>query len=742
MNMPPVQPTRRFPHPLDKKKHMPHTAHMGKVSVFFSAAFCVCAVLVSCEQVSLADFLNDHTIPAAFRSIEVVGNESGQGGGIGFFTADMPVPLSPPGKTVLKITLDNPRRTAYTLEFLGGDAELFVVPGECYFDGPSVIYVTLKYPEGSVTKGVLDITLRLKPREPGYVRPEVIPLPLECAVRQVPFSYAGMYASPNTVKKIILCFDADIDGLSTGNITFEGGTATPVPGSLARIAPGVYEFDAAGITGAPPDVEVNPPEGYAVIPQSREVVAGQDGPVRFLGAAPDNASGWTTGLYLYFDKDIDGLSADDITVDGPATVVSGPLQKNVFGMEGIYRAALDAAGIGAAAVTVTVAVNRNGVAVDPPSREAEVSLVPVTFGGVAADGETGTSTTTALTLTFDKSIPGLAADDITLGAGVTGAKKGALSGEGPSYTLGISGVAAEGKVTVAVNKKGYFISPVTQEARVHLLSSVKTKFGVTATGKDGVAAAFNALHECIQDGGLADGRIRLGDYIDLDGGLTVAAYSGGGGGGFTAAANTALNPSSPPFDGYEGKTLRLIVVGINSFNGKNGNNTPHAVLHFQNIPVSRRISANAYEGSEMQKYLVPVEGNDASGNFLKGLIEAGVPDEILWAPARVLAKGTNGAGSVTVSDKLWLPTEWEMLGRKLFAANGETSGNQVWLAYYTNDGHRVKYNSAGSAVVYCLSSPSGSNAGQFTGISESGGGSATSLSSAKARGIAPAFCVK
>jgi hypothetical protein len=165
-----------------------------------------------------------------------------------------------PGKTVLKITLDNPRRTAYTLEFLGGDAVLFVVTGECYFDGSSVVYVTLAYPEGSVTKGVLDITLRLKPREPGYVRSEVIPLPLECAVRQVPFSYAGMYASPNTLKKMILCFDADID-FSEENITSEGGTATPVPGSLARIAPGVYEFDAAGITGAPLTVAVNPPDG-------------------------------------------------------------------------------------------------------------------------------------------------------------------------------------------------------------------------------------------------------------------------------------------------------------------------------------------------------------------------------------------------------------------------------------------------------------------------------------------------
>jgi hypothetical protein len=71
----------RIPHPLDKKKYLRHTWLMRKTGVFFSAAFCLCAVLVSCEQVSLSDFLNDHTIPAALRSIEVVTNENVQGGG-------------------------------------------------------------------------------------------------------------------------------------------------------------------------------------------------------------------------------------------------------------------------------------------------------------------------------------------------------------------------------------------------------------------------------------------------------------------------------------------------------------------------------------------------------------------------------------------------------------------------------------------------------------------------------------
>jgi hypothetical protein len=70
-----------FPHPLDNKKDMCYSLDMKKTGVFFSAALSLCAVFVSCEQVSIVDYVNDHIIPAALWSIEVVGNEGDQGGG-------------------------------------------------------------------------------------------------------------------------------------------------------------------------------------------------------------------------------------------------------------------------------------------------------------------------------------------------------------------------------------------------------------------------------------------------------------------------------------------------------------------------------------------------------------------------------------------------------------------------------------------------------------------------------------
>jgi hypothetical protein len=679
-----------------------------------------------------------------------------RGGGIDFFKKDDRILLYP-GKTVLKITLDNPRRTAYDIAFLGGDAE-FAVRDECSFDGPSVIKVTLEYPEGGVTEGGRpDIALRL--RRQGYAPPADIPLPLECAVRQVPFRYAGMYASPDTLKKIILCFDADI-GLSEKNITFEGGT--PVSGSLAQIAPGVYEFDAAGITGEPPKVTVDP-EGCTVSPQSREVAAGQDGPVRFLGAAPDNdVSGATTGMYLYFDKDLGDLFADDIVIDGPATVAEEPLQKNVFGMAGIYRAALNVTGGG----TITVTAGKSGVTVTPPSREVPVNM-PVTFTGLeAADGEAGILTTTRLTLTFDKEIKGLDVSDITLDAGVTEAAKISLSGSGLTYTLGISGVTTAGDVTVTVSKDGYLIESASLAAQVHCTASIKAKFNVTETGRTGVAKAFSELHTFIQAGGLANqpNIIKLGDWIDLEGGLAVSPYGGSdgnGGGGFALDPTKAMEKVTKQGQPW-GTLCRLIVVGINSFNEKNNNNTPHVVFQFQSIPVMRRMNASdtnegGYEVSEMRKYLAPVENDSINGNFLKGLIEAGVPDEVLWAPVRILSKSSNGADTVPLSDKLWLPTEREMFrdgkstyAEGLYSADSETEDNQARLAYYTTDSTRLKVwherkdrypNMTNLGSDYWTGSTYSGSSLTFTIVRDTGGNHDAGNGASSVLGVAPAFCV-
>jgi hypothetical protein len=150
--------------------------------------------------------------------------------------------------------------------------------------------------------------------------------------------------------------------------------------------------------------------------------------------------------------------------------------------------------------------------------------------------------------------------------------------------------------------------------------------------------------------------------------------------------------------GGHGKLLRLIVVGINSFNQHgtftgNGNNTPHMVFQFQNIPTGHTLAGGPENTYAEIRYYTSQVRNYLIYNFLPGLIEAGVPDDVLWAPSRRVANKVEGAtGADIITDKLWLPTEWEMFGSTIIS-NGtwENAGNQGRLAYYANNESRVKY---------------------------------------------------
>jgi hypothetical protein len=88
-------------------------------------------------------------------------------------------------------------------------------------------------------------------------------------------------------------------------------------------------------------------------------------------------------------------------------------------------------------------------------------------------------------------------------------------------------------------------------------------------GKAGVDAAFHEIKAFMQNKGLeADSPvINEGDWIGLEDGHEVAAY-GSGEREFSAVYTAFTPPDPPPFDGYQGNTLRLIVVGINSFRSK------------------------------------------------------------------------------------------------------------------------------------------------------------------------------
>lgn len=81
----------------------------------------------------------------------------------------------------------------------------------------------------------------------------------------------------------------------------------------------------------------------------------------------------------------------------------------------------------------------------------------VTFTA-AADGESGTTTSTKIDFVFSQPVAGLTASDITITAGTGAATKGALTGSGKNWSLKITGVS-EGNVGVTIASKDEFTFP-------------------------------------------------------------------------------------------------------------------------------------------------------------------------------------------------------------------------------------------------------------------------------------------
>jgi hypothetical protein len=283
-----------------------------------------------------------------------------------------------------------------------------------------------------------------------------------------------------------------------------------------------------------------------------------------------------------------------------------------------------------------------------------------------------------------------------------------------------------------------------------------TVFQVTGTDSAAVSETFNRVSAFVQSAqtkaAISEG-IHLGDYIDLPS-LSVTGYDG------TANSTDAdygdINVTNADLGGTIGAKLRLIVVGINSFNSTDSTNndynvtdndgTPHVVFQFQNLPGTQRMntshtSAGGYKASLMRKYLVPNDGG--SGNFLTGLTNAGVPSDVLWGPKRSMAKEYNDAETDDcniIEDLLWLPTVWEMFGSQSISPLSETAANQARLEYYADDAKRIKYGMSGMATIWWDASPSSFFADDFCATYNAGGDSTPAAGSAG--GVAPAFCVR
>jgi hypothetical protein len=114
-------------------------------------------------------------------------------------------------------------------------------------------------------------------------------------------------------------------------------------------------------------------------------------------------------------------------------------------------------------------------------------------------------------------------------------------------------------------------------------------------------------------------------------------------------------------------------------------------------------SDTGYLASDMRNYL--------TNYYLPALNEAGVPNELMWNPTRIVWNGTR-VGSLDetlekVADKLWMPVEMEMFGQAIKSSRlyAEDEGN-AYFEYYTNNTKRKKYNSSNTAYEYFLSSTS------------------------------------
>jgi hypothetical protein len=256
----------------------------------------------------------------------------------------------------------------------------------------------------------------------------------------------------------------------------------------------------------------------------------------------------------------------------------------------------------------------------------------------------------------------------------------------------------------------------TPVANAALITDEKAAFEAVKAYLDGRTAAQL----------VSDGIIRLGDYIDLDS-LTVPRIPNinniNNPGTYPLGAprimkNDPIPVSAAPYPGYEGTRLRIIVVGINSFNtrdrdnananltyeGTNTGGKAHVVFQFQNIIVKgnmnrEQVTTGGWKRSNMREYLL--------GDFFTGLKNAGVPDTVLfsvkrtgdkpgvpvWDTSLIPISSWNFFTNLhdqTTEDPLWLPTELEMFGSRGLAENTEKLENQARLEYYSDDFSRIK----------------------------------------------------
>ncbi len=179
----------------------------------------------------------------------------------------------------------------------------------------------------------------------------------------------GSVTSTTTV--LTLTFDHDVDGLNAGDITLTAGETGVVKGALTAKGSGTYELAVSGITAGGEVTVAVSKTGYNISPSSKTVNVFYVPPATAVAftslTANGSATSTTTVLTLTFDQDVDGLSADDITLTaGETGAVKGALTSKGSGAYELELNDITAGG------EVTVSVEKEGYAFTPETQTVEI----------------------------------------------------------------------------------------------------------------------------------------------------------------------------------------------------------------------------------------------------------------------------------------------------------------------------------------------------------------------------------
>jgi hypothetical protein len=507
--------------------------------------------------------------------------------------------------------------------------------------------------------------------------------------------------------------------------------------SLAKDSGNTWKLGISGVWSQDNPVTVSvsgTPTGYILSGSADAVLNREPITVNFTSLTADGSAGGsnlTTQLQLTFNMEVPGFNIGNVTVEPDPLSSVGSVDKTTHfgtGTPGIYNVGITVLDTDSAADSITVRVTPASAGYDfyPAFREVTVykKYSTITYNANGGSGSLPANHAAAATHTIGAN-GGLSMLNMVCKEWNT-----AADGSGrmfhPGYTY-----------TGSTNITLYAIW-ITNNHDLMVKFGIKQPSYSSCTPAD-VTATFNAVAAYLktkpakhESGALMTlGAIRLNDYVTLPS-LSVSGLT-------LIGANVIIGDIST-------SNQKVKVVGINPYTSLNGNGTdPHLVFQFERsltgsneytVPSHTLVN---YSASGIRKYLTPQVTD--GGNFYNGLVTAGVPPAVFWAPARKIGKKNGDSGVETLSDLVFLPTYYEVSGENGKNAN-ETSSNQGRLSVYQDNDTRKKRNiNNNDDKGWWLASPDSTNSDNWCLVNSLGGNSGYSLTGTGV-GIAPAFCIK